>query len=125
MSVTVPSHDTVYNIIAAHIIIIVIHVHTHVDVHIPVSHIIIIDNAVSFNFSENSKVSHYIISRRGGLYLIGDQSFHELPEVIDFYKKHFLDTTTLTECVSVVKCVKHLLLITKITINLMLAEILL
>ncbi len=50
--------------------------------------------------SENSKVSHYIISRRGGMYLIGDQSFEELPEVIEFYKKHFLDTTTLTECVS-------------------------
>ncbi|XP_064384629.1 crk-like protein [Halichondria panicea] len=48
--------------------------------------------------SENSKVSHYIISRRGGMYLIGDQSFEELPEVIEFYKKHFLDTTTLTEC---------------------------
>ena len=51
-------------------------------------------------FSENSKVSHYIISRRGGMYLLGDQSFEELPEVIEFYKKHFLDTTTLTECVS-------------------------
>ena len=51
--------------------------------------------------SENSKVSHYIISRRGGMYLIGDQSFPDLPSVIDFYKKHFLDTTTLTE---VVRC---------------------
>lgn len=50
--------------------------------------------------SENSKVSHYIISRRGGMFLIGDQSFQQLPEVIEFYKKHFLDTTTLTECVS-------------------------
>lgn len=51
--------------------------------------------------SENNKVSHYIISRRGGLYLIGDQTFTELPAVIDFYRKHFLDTTTLTEHVSV------------------------
>lgn len=47
--------------------------------------------------SENNKVSHYIISRRGGLYLIGDQTFTELPAVIDFYRKHFLDTTTLIE----------------------------
>lgn len=51
-------------------------------------------------FSENNKVSHYIISRRGSLFLIGDQSFHDLPSVIEFYKKHFLDTTTLTEAVS-------------------------
>lgn len=49
--------------------------------------------------SENNKVSHYIISRRGPLYLIGDQSFQDLPSVIEFYKKHFLDTTTLTEVV--------------------------
>ena len=34
------------------------------------------------------------------MYLIGDQSFHDLPSVIEFYKKHFLDTTTLTEVVS-------------------------
>ena len=49
--------------------------------------------------SENNKVSHYIISRRGPLYLIGDQSFQDLFSVIEFYKKHFLDTTTLTEAV--------------------------
>lgn len=53
-----------------------------------------------FIFSENNKVSHYIISRRGSLYLIGDQTFPDLPGVIEFYKKHFLDTTTLTEVVS-------------------------
>lgn len=53
-----------------------------------------------FLCSENNKVSHYIISRRGGLYLIGDQTFTELPAVIEFYRKHFLDTTTLTEHVS-------------------------
>lgn len=47
--------------------------------------------------SENNKVSHYIISRRGGLYLIGDQTFTDLPAVIEFYKMHFLDTTTLTQ----------------------------
>lgn len=47
--------------------------------------------------SENNKVSHYIISRRGGLYIIGDQTFSDLYSVIEFYKKHFLDTTTLTD----------------------------
>jgi proto-oncogene C-crk len=47
--------------------------------------------------SENNKVSHYIISRRGQLYLIGDQTFSDLPSVIEFYTKHFLDTTTLRE----------------------------
>lgn len=33
--------------------------------------------------------------------MIGDQTFTELPAVIDFYRKHFLDTTTLTEHVSI------------------------
>lgn len=47
--------------------------------------------------SENNKVSHYIISRRGALYLIGDQTFTDLPSVIEFYRKHFLDTTTLRD----------------------------
>ena len=52
--------------------------------------------------SENNKVSHYIISRRGQLYLIGDQTFSDLPSVIEFYSKHFLDTTTLREHVSLI-----------------------
>lgn len=47
--------------------------------------------------SENNKVSHYIVSRRGQLYLIGDQTFTDLPSVIEFYRKHFLDTATLRE----------------------------
>lgn len=50
--------------------------------------------------SENNKVSHYIVSRRGQLYLIGDQTFTDLPSVIEFYRKHFLDTATLREHVS-------------------------
>ena len=62
----------------------------------PVPHLGFLPSPVS----ENNKVSHYIISRRGGLYLIGDQTFTDLPHVISFYKKHFLDTTTLTEHVS-------------------------
>ncbi|XP_065901648.1 crk-like protein [Dysidea avara] len=47
--------------------------------------------------SENSRVSHYIITRRGGQYVIGDQTFEDIPQVIEFYRRHFLDTTTLTE----------------------------
>ncbi|XP_062504431.1 crk-like protein isoform X2 [Corticium candelabrum] len=47
--------------------------------------------------SESGKVSHYIINRRGGIYIIGDQTFDTLPGVIDFYRRHFLDTTTLIE----------------------------
>jgi proto-oncogene C-crk len=50
--------------------------------------------------SESGKVSHYIINRRGGIYIIGDQTFPTLPEVIEFYRKHFLDTTTLIEIAS-------------------------
>ncbi|XP_022099500.1 adapter molecule Crk-like [Acanthaster planci] len=51
--------------------------------------------------SENCKVSHYIIQSPQhtvvNKYVIGDQSFSSLPEVLEFYKLHFLDTTTLTE----------------------------
>ena len=49
--------------------------------------------------SENTKVSHYIVSRRGNQFLIGDQSFPDLPAVIEFYRTHYLDTTTLIEIV--------------------------
>ena len=49
--------------------------------------------------SENLKVSHYIITHNNqlGQYIIGDQSFLDLPSVIEFYRKHTLDTTSLTE----------------------------
>ncbi|XP_062504703.1 uncharacterized protein LOC134181441 [Corticium candelabrum] len=47
--------------------------------------------------SKSGKVSHYIINRLGGIYIIGDQTFDTLPGVIDFYRRHFLDTTTLIE----------------------------
>jgi len=47
--------------------------------------------------SENRKVSHYIITQRSGQYQIGDQTFNDLPEIVDFYRRHFLDTTTLVE----------------------------
>ncbi|KAF7688600.1 adapter molecule crk-like [Silurus meridionalis] len=61
--------------------------------------------------SENSKVSHYIINswsnnRQSGTGLpqsrfrIGDQEFDTLPGLLEFYKIHYLDTTTLIEPVA-------------------------
>ncbi|XP_065654136.1 crk-like protein isoform X2 [Hydra vulgaris] len=47
--------------------------------------------------SENNKVSHYIITNKSSQYQIGDQTFNDLPEIVEFYKRHFLDTTTLVE----------------------------
>ncbi|MCI4394344.1 hypothetical protein PGIGA_G00167520 [Pangasianodon gigas] len=56
--------------------------------------------------SENSKVSHYIINscsnnRQSGTspsrFRIGDQEFDTLPGLLEFYKIHYLDTTTLIE----------------------------
>ncbi|KAM8899200.1 adapter molecule crk isoform 2-T2 [Spinachia spinachia] len=64
--------------------------------------------------SENSKVSHYIINsisnnRQSGSGLapprfrIGDQEFEALPALLEFYKIHYLDTTTLIEPVNKAK----------------------
>ncbi|XP_069767784.1 adapter molecule crk isoform X2 [Narcine bancroftii] len=68
--------------------------------------------------SENSKVSHYIINSRPQAgpgsgpgpgqdgaapptrYRIGDQEFEHLPGLLEFYKIHYLDTTTLLEPVA-------------------------
>ncbi|XP_048876171.1 crk-like protein [Brienomyrus brachyistius] len=48
--------------------------------------------------SENSKVSHYIInSLPSKRFKIGDQEFDHLAALLDFYKIHYLDTTTLIE----------------------------
>ncbi|XP_061923906.1 adapter molecule crk [Entelurus aequoreus] len=59
--------------------------------------------------SENSKVSHYIINsisnnRQSGptsqahlRFRIGDQEFDALSALLEFYKIHYLDTTTLIE----------------------------
>lgn len=48
--------------------------------------------------SENCKVSHYIInSLSSKRFKIGDQEFENLPALLEFYKIHFLDTTTLIE----------------------------
>nr|5JN0_A Chain A, CRK-II SH2 domain [Homo sapiens] len=51
--------------------------------------------------SENSRVSHYIINSSGPRRLrIGDQEFDSLPALLEFYKIHYLDTTTLIEPVA-------------------------
>ncbi|XP_067866912.1 adapter molecule crk [Heterodontus francisci] len=53
--------------------------------------------------SENSKVSHYIINSRqqpdpgSSRFRIGDQEFEHLHGLLEFYKIHYLDTTTLLE----------------------------
>lgn len=47
--------------------------------------------------SEGGKVSHYIINSKGSQYQIGENTFPDLHSIIDFYKKHFLDTTNLQE----------------------------
>ncbi|NWZ92153.1 CRK protein, partial [Nesospiza acunhae] len=70
--------------------------------------------------SESSRVSHYILSRvrswgrcpsradcphlpswsNPTRFRIGDQEFDSLPSLLEFYKIHYLDTTTLIEPVS-------------------------
>ncbi|XP_077167689.1 adapter molecule crk isoform X1 [Paroedura picta] len=56
--------------------------------------------------SESSRVSHYIVNSGGGpglntsKFRIGDQEFDSLPALLEFYKIHYLDTTTLIEPVS-------------------------
>lgn len=47
--------------------------------------------------SESTRVSHYQVSREpDGMYNIGDVRFSNLPEIIDFYRIHLLDTAVLT-----------------------------
>ncbi|XP_066484011.1 crk-like protein [Tiliqua scincoides] len=45
--------------------------------------------------SENSKVSHYIINSLPGRLRIGEHEFDGFPALLDFYRLHYLDTTTL------------------------------
>ena len=51
------------------------------------------------NFREDTKVSHYIINKIQQndqiVFRIGDQQFSDLPELLAFYKLHYLDTTPL------------------------------
>ena len=50
-----------------------------------------------FAFSEHGMVSHYIITNKSGQYQLGDQTFNDIPEIVEFYKHHVLDTTVLIE----------------------------
>ena len=64
----------------------------------------VIKNCFFFTFrfySEIKKVSHYIIQDVNGLYFkIGEQRFADIPSIVEFYRKHMLDTTNLVEPVS-------------------------
>ncbi|KAF6027141.1 hypothetical protein EB796_014554 [Bugula neritina] len=48
---------------------------------------------------EDQKVSHYIINKlptdSGSRFRIGDQDFPDIPSLLNFYKTHYLDTTSL------------------------------
>ncbi|XP_005109023.1 adapter molecule Crk [Aplysia californica] len=48
---------------------------------------------------EDAKVSHYIVNRiqsgGTGSFKIGDKEFPDIPSLLNFYKTHYLDTTTL------------------------------
>ena len=48
---------------------------------------------------EDQKVSHYIINKINTdpetRYRIGDQDFPDIPSLLNFYKTHYLDTTSL------------------------------
>lgn len=54
---------------------------------------------ILFIFREDTKVSHYIINKIQQndqvVFRIGDQSFSDMPELLGFYKLHYLDTTPL------------------------------
>ncbi|KAL1456622.1 hypothetical protein WDU94_001337 [Cyamophila willieti] len=54
---------------------------------------------------EDNRVSHYIIHKKISTdnqkeYKIGDQTFPDLPSLLEFYKLHYLDTTPLIRPVS-------------------------
>uniref|UniRef100_A0A670Z4B2 SH2 domain-containing protein n=1 Tax=Pseudonaja textilis TaxID=8673 RepID=A0A670Z4B2_PSETE len=48
----------------------------------------------------NARISHYIVnSLPRWRFKIGDQEFENLPALLDFYKVHYLDTTTFPSSV--------------------------
>ena len=49
--------------------------------------------------------------------MIGDQTFTELPAVIEFYRKHFLDTTTLNEHVSIFCSITIMIVTLQLTLS--------
>ena len=58
-----------------------------------------------FHCREDTKTSHYIINRiqtgNSFRFRIGDQEFPDLPSLLEFYKTHYLDTTSLIKPVSI------------------------
>ncbi|CAH1256838.1 CRKL [Branchiostoma lanceolatum] len=50
----------------------------------------------SLSVSSDTRVRHYFIKRLQNGFQIADQDFEDLPSLIEFYKIHYLDTTTLT-----------------------------
>jgi len=66
---------------------------------------------------EGSKVSHYIINSKtgdGGVmrFHIGDMIFPSIPELLIFYKTHYLDTTSLVRPVCILVAVVVVIVIT-------------
>ncbi len=53
---------------------------------------------------EENKISHYIINKieveGESRFKIGENTFHDLPALLTFYKHHYLDTTPLVKAVS-------------------------
>ena len=60
---------------------------------------------VAFGFREDTRISHYIINKiqSGGAmrFRIGDHEFPSLPELLQFYQTHYLDSTALVKPVSI------------------------
>lgn len=67
---------------------------------------IVYNNSVLFLFREENKISHYIINKitnPAGItrFRIGDQEFSDIPSLLNFYKTHYLDTTSLIKPVGI------------------------
>lgn len=54
-------------------------------------------------YREENKISHYIINKieveGESRFKIGENTFHDLPTLLTFYKHHYLDTTPLVKAV--------------------------
>jgi len=57
-----------------------------------------VKNEYVLSVNEINKISHYIILDVNNMYFkIGEQRFADIPSIIEFYKKHTLDSTNLNE----------------------------
>lgn len=58
--------------------------------------------------SERGYTSHYKIGRiSDNQYVIGDQTFRNLPDVIEYYQRHLLEHTTLSAPLPLDKAIEH------------------